>query len=138
MNRERESLQHRPFMTPIWLSAIGAFLALSFAVFAVWIWGTANSTTVIVIRHAEKESSGAVDPPLSAAGEARAALLASMFGDARVRAVSTRSTCQRPCAIDRPLRRWRRVLGSRRRGAPPMMLKVWRIGHCASTAAGGS
>jgi phosphohistidine phosphatase SixA len=80
MKSERESLQHRPFLTPIWLSAIGAFVALSLAVFAVWNWGTANSTTVIVIRHAEKESGSAVDPPLSAAGEARAALLAGMFG----------------------------------------------------------
>jgi 2,3-bisphosphoglycerate-dependent phosphoglycerate mutase len=80
MKRERESLQHRPFLTPIWLSAIGAFVAFSLAIFAVWNWGTANSTTVIVIRHAEKESGSAVDPPLSAAGEARAALLAGMFG----------------------------------------------------------
>jgi len=47
--------------------------------------GTAGSTTVIVIRHAETESSvGIVDPPLSPAGEARAALLARMFGDANV------------------------------------------------------
>jgi len=37
------------------------------------------------VRHAETESSvGIVDPPLSAAGEARAALLARMFGDPNV------------------------------------------------------
>ena len=83
MKRESASLQHRPFLTPIWLSAIAAIAAFSVAVFAVWIWGTANSTTVVVIRHAEKEAGSAVDPALSAAGEARAALLAHMFGDAQ-------------------------------------------------------
>jgi phosphohistidine phosphatase SixA len=81
MKSERASLQHRPFLTPIWLSALGAVVALGLAILLVWIWGTANSTTVIVIRHAEKESGSLVDPPLSAAGEARAALLASLFGD---------------------------------------------------------
>ena len=80
MNREHGSLRHRPFLTPIWLSAIGACVALGLAVFALWVWGTANSTTVVVIRHAEKEAGSLVDPPLSAAGETRAALLASMFG----------------------------------------------------------
>jgi phosphohistidine phosphatase SixA len=80
MNREREILQHRPFLTPIWLSAIGALIALGLVIFALWIWGTANATTVIVIRHAEKESGSLADPPLSSAGEARAALLAGMLG----------------------------------------------------------
>ncbi len=70
-------------MTPIWLTAIGALAAFGIAVLGVWIWGTANSTTVVVIRHAEKEAGGAVDPALSAAGEARAALLARMFGDTK-------------------------------------------------------
>jgi len=78
------SLQHRPFLIPIWLTAIAALTAtvvFGLAVFAAWTWITANSTTVIVIRHAEKETVSAADPALSAAGEARAALLARMFGD---------------------------------------------------------
>jgi len=68
-------------MTPIWLFGSAGFLALGVAIFAIWMWGTANATTVIVIRHAEKESGNLVDPQLSAAGEARAALLERMFGD---------------------------------------------------------
>jgi 2,3-bisphosphoglycerate-dependent phosphoglycerate mutase len=83
MQRERVDLQHRPFLTPIWLSVIGVVVASSIALLAAWILVTANSTTVVVIRHAEKEASTVVDPALSAAGEARAALLAQMFGNAK-------------------------------------------------------
>src|SRR5438045_95914 len=83
LKRDHVGFQRRPFLTPIWLTAIAAVLVLGFAVFAAWVWGTAGSTTVIVIRHAEKDLSvSATDPPLSPAGEARAALLARMFGDA--------------------------------------------------------
>jgi broad specificity phosphatase PhoE len=81
MKNERASLQHRPFLIPIWLSAIAALAIFSVAALSVWVWFTANSTTVIVIRHAEKDTTSVVDPPLSAAGEARAALLARLFGD---------------------------------------------------------
>jgi broad specificity phosphatase PhoE len=85
MKRDHGSFQRRPFLTPIWLTVIAAAAAFAFMVFAIWVWGTAGSTTVIVIRHAETESSvGIVDPPLSSPGEARAALLARMFGDANV------------------------------------------------------
>jgi broad specificity phosphatase PhoE len=84
MKKDHASFQRRPFLTPIWLTALAVLLGLSLAVFAAWIWGTAGSTTVIVIRHAEKDLSvSASDPPLTPAGEARAALLASMFGDAQ-------------------------------------------------------
>jgi broad specificity phosphatase PhoE len=79
MKSEHASLQHRPFLIPIWLTVIAAFAIFSLAMFALWVLFTANSTTVIVIRHAEKDTVIAVDPPLSAAGEARAALLARMF-----------------------------------------------------------
>jgi broad specificity phosphatase PhoE len=85
MQRNHVSFQRRPFLWPIWLTAIAWVVALSFAVLAAWVWGTAGSTTVIVVRHAEKDLSVSVtDPPLSPAGEARAALLARMFGDAKV------------------------------------------------------
>jgi broad specificity phosphatase PhoE len=84
MKSERASLQHRPFLIPIWLTVIAVFAAFAvfgLAVFTGWVFLTANSTTVIVIRHAEKDTLNATDPALSAAGEARAALLARMFGE---------------------------------------------------------
>jgi broad specificity phosphatase PhoE len=81
MKSAHANLQRGPFLIPIWLTAIGAIAIFIVAVLALWVWFTANSTTVVVIRHAEKESVSAPDPPLSAAGEARAALLARMFGE---------------------------------------------------------
>jgi broad specificity phosphatase PhoE len=84
MKKDHVSFQRRPFLTPIWLIAIAWVAVIGLAIFAAWEWGTADSTTVVVIRHAEKDlSAGAVDPPLNQAGEARAALLARMFGDAK-------------------------------------------------------
>jgi broad specificity phosphatase PhoE len=85
MSNVSGGLRHKPFLTPIWLTAIAAFLAFAVVVIAavtVWEWGTADSTTVIVIRHAEKDLAGGADPKLSVDGEARAALLARMFGAA--------------------------------------------------------
>jgi broad specificity phosphatase PhoE len=85
MTKDHVTFQRRPFLTPIWLTALAAAVALGLFIFAVWVWGTAGSTTVIVIRHAEKDVNvSPADPPLNAAGEARAALLAQMFGDAQV------------------------------------------------------
>jgi len=84
MKSAHANLQRGPFLIPIWLTAIGAIAAIGvavFALFALWMWFTANSTVVIVIRHAEKESVNAPDPPLSEAGQARAALLVRMFGE---------------------------------------------------------
>jgi broad specificity phosphatase PhoE len=81
MDKDHVSFQRRPFLAPIWLTASAALAALIFAVFFAWVWGTAGATTIIVIRHAEKDlSPNLADPPLSAAGAARAALLAQMLG----------------------------------------------------------
>jgi len=78
MKKNYMGLQRRPFLTPIWLAALAAAVVLSCASL---LWGRADSTTVIVIRHAERAIGTGADPPLSAAGQARAALLARMFGD---------------------------------------------------------
>jgi 2,3-bisphosphoglycerate-dependent phosphoglycerate mutase len=84
MKSAHVNLQRGPFLIPIWLTAMGAIVIFCIAVFALWalwVWATANSTVVIVIRHAEKESVSVPDPPLSEAGQARAALLVRMFGE---------------------------------------------------------
>jgi broad specificity phosphatase PhoE len=81
MKSDRGNLQHKPFLTPIWLTVIAAFAAFGVALLCIWVWFTASSTTVIVIRHAEKELAAEPDPPLSPPGQARAELLARMFGD---------------------------------------------------------
>ena len=67
---------------PVWLTGIAVFAVFTGAVLAMLVWFTANSTTVIVIRHAEKESVEP-DPALSEAGQARAMLLLRMFGEAQ-------------------------------------------------------
>ena len=73
-------LKRRPFLTPIWLSVFGVLLIMGFLGFEAWMWFAADSTMIIVVRHAEKVLGAGSDPPLTPAGEARAALLASMFG----------------------------------------------------------
>jgi hypothetical protein len=70
MRSDRVSLQHRPFLTPIWLTVAAFCLAFLFVVFMLWVLVTADATTVIVV----------VMPDDSAPGQARAAMLSKMFG----------------------------------------------------------
>jgi len=69
--------QRRPFLAPIWVAAASALLVLALAVAA---YRSLATTTVVLVRHAEKELSSIDNPPLAPEGELRAERLAQMFG----------------------------------------------------------
>ena len=82
------------FLAPFWVAGL---MALSFLLF-MYVAGratialAADTTTVIVLRHAEKALLPADDPPLDAAGSRRAARLAEMFAASPVVAVYVSDT----------------------------------------------
>ena len=93
----------RTFLAPIWLLAWTGILVL---VGAVVYWNSATTTTVVLNRHAEKQTGAIDDAPLSPEGELRAARLGQMFGDAeafgRVRKIyvtNTRRTQQTAASL---------------------------------------
>jgi broad specificity phosphatase PhoE len=95
--------RRRPFLAPIWLLAF-AGVAMLVAAFAYW--NSATTTTIVLIRHAEKQVGAISDAPLSPPGEVRAARLAQMFGDAssfgRIRSIyvtDTRRTQQTAAGV---------------------------------------
>ncbi len=71
--------RRRTFLAPLWLLALGGILMLLGAMF---YWNSATTTTIVLIRHAEKQLGAIDDAPLTPQGELRAARLAQMFGDA--------------------------------------------------------
>lgn len=83
-----------PFLAPIWMAGVMALLAVA----TVYVLGkatiavAAQTTTVIVLRHAEKASEPATDPALSPSGVARAARLAEMLGASPIAAVYASDT----------------------------------------------
>jgi broad specificity phosphatase PhoE len=94
------SLQRKPFWAPVGIAAVSALVAALVVALLVWLLVTAKSTTVIVVRDAETASeSGAEaaagepaagepaagEPALTPEGQARAELLARLFGDARLK-----------------------------------------------------
>jgi len=79
------NLQRRAFLAPIGLAALTWIAGVVVLLTAGWLLVTAKSTTIVVVRHAEKVMEGATDPGLTDAGLARAALLARMFGDRRLK-----------------------------------------------------
>jgi broad specificity phosphatase PhoE len=71
--------RRRTFLAPLWLLA---WFGLAFIVAAFVYWKSATTTTIIVLRHAEKQINSISDSPLSPPGELRAERLAQMFGGA--------------------------------------------------------
>jgi broad specificity phosphatase PhoE len=88
MRKEYAMLRRRPLLAPVWLAALAAVF---FIAFAVWLFAAASTTTIIVMRHAEKAALPADDPLLSLAGQARAENLAQVLGrappDFRIQAI---------------------------------------------------
>jgi broad specificity phosphatase PhoE len=72
--------QRRPFLAPLWLMALSALIVAGVA-FAGY--RSLKTTTVVLVRHAEKELSTIADPPLTQDGEVRAERLAQLFGKVR-------------------------------------------------------
>jgi broad specificity phosphatase PhoE len=75
------SLVRRPraFLAPLWLLGWGGILLIAAA---IAYWNSATTTTIVLVRHAEKQIGTISDAPLSPQGEIRATRLAQMFGDA--------------------------------------------------------
>jgi broad specificity phosphatase PhoE len=73
--------RRRTFLAPLWLLAWGGILMLAGAII---YWNSATTTTIVLVRHAEKQVGAISDAPLTPEGELRAARLAQMFGDAEV------------------------------------------------------
>ncbi len=73
----------RAFLAPIWLAAIAVVLvaAVLLAGVRLAMMGFAEVTTIVIVRHAEKQATPGTDPPLSAEGVDRAGRLAQMFGN---------------------------------------------------------
>jgi phosphohistidine phosphatase SixA len=99
--------RRRTFLAPIWLLALAAAMVLA----AMWIyWHSATTTTVVLVRHAEKQVGSIPDAPLSPQGEQRATRLVQMLGDPspfgrvqRIYVTDTRRTQQTAAALARRL-----------------------------------
>jgi len=95
--------RRRTFLAPLWLLAMaGVFMiAMAFA-----YWNSATTTTIVLVRHAEKQVGAISDAPLSPQGEIRASRLGQMFGDnesfgriGRIYVTNTRRTQQTAAGI---------------------------------------
>ena len=81
MRKEYADLRRRPLLAPVWIAALAGILVIALG---FWLVSAASTTTVFVMRHAEKLTTNPddKDPPLAPAGEARALELAKHFGGA--------------------------------------------------------
>jgi broad specificity phosphatase PhoE len=70
--------RRRPFLAPIWLPALLGVVVVAIGVFA---YRSVTTTTIVLVRHAEKALGTIDDPPLAPEGEQRAERLAQMFGE---------------------------------------------------------
>ncbi len=84
MKKEHRTLRRRPLFAPLLMPVFGGIAAL---LLIAWAWNASSTTTVVLVRHAEKMAEPADDPPLSEAGRHRAAALAGWLADSDVRTI---------------------------------------------------
>lgn len=84
MKKTHPNLRRRTFFTPLLMPVLAGALTLALL---LWLYLSITTTTVILVRHAEKFADAGSDPGLTEAGEERALLLARMFADAGIDAL---------------------------------------------------
>lgn len=82
-------MRRRPLFMPL---VVPLLAGLVLGGLVIWVFKEANTSTVILIRHAETEAGQGADPGLSPAGQARARDLARLLGDAGLGAVIVSDT----------------------------------------------
>lgn len=78
------ALRRRPLFASL---AVPALLFAALVAVGSMLWTLQDTTTVIVVRHAEKQLDAGDDPGLTSEGAARAVRLAAQFGQAGLSAV---------------------------------------------------
>ncbi len=81
MRKKHPDLRRRTFFTPLLMPIMVGILAL---LVLGWFYASMTTTTVILVRHAEKMTDQGKDPGLTDAGRERAAALAGMFAAADI------------------------------------------------------
>lgn len=77
MDAPKVARRQNTFLAPIWLAMLG--VAVVAAASVIW-YASVATTTVILVRHAEKQLGTIEDPPLTQEGDERAQRLARLFG----------------------------------------------------------
>ena len=81
LKKEHRTLRRRPLFTALLMPLFAGIAAI---LLAAWAWNSSSTTTVVLVRHAEKMDAPADDPPLSPAGQYRAKALAGWLADSDI------------------------------------------------------
>lgn len=94
MKAPKVTTGRRLFLAPLWLAAAAVVITslVLFFVVRFSIDALGQTTSVIVLRHAEKASSVDEDPVLSEAGQQRALRLAQLLGSQKIDAIYVSDT----------------------------------------------